>query len=106
MTTCKCKVGTDRRICIPMPFFKELGFFEEQQVELTIEYGKLILKKFNWNEPAEKKPYIGFVRRLNRNGTISVPIEFLEILDMTPSITVNVRLEGERVIFEKEQDLE
>ncbi len=107
MTKYKCKVGTDKRVRIPMPFFKELGLFEEQQVEITIEYGNLVIKRFNWNEPAENRPYIGLVRRLNRNRTISIPIEFLEILDMKPSSTVEAKLEGEKIIFEKvKQDLE
>lgn len=80
------------RICIPQKMCKELNFSECEEVEITIEYGYLCVKKFDAQE-ISKKPYIGIVRKLDLQHCLRIPTEYLKTLHILPNRYVQFELD-------------
>ena len=65
------------RICIPS--FMRKSFELEKEVEITIEYGMIYIKRFNPNN-IEKREYVGIVKRFDEIGRVVIPVEMLMAL--------------------------
>lgn len=90
----KRKITKGRRLNIPSKFLDELELSAEwQEVELTIEYGKICIKKFE-RENIQKKPYIGIVRELDDLRRVVIPAEYLRVLGIERGDILQLRLEG------------
>lgn len=89
----KRKITKGRRLNIPSKFLDELELSAEwQEVELTIEYGKICIKKFE-RENIQKKPYIGIVRELDDLRRVVIPAEYLRVLKIEIGDIIQLRLE-------------
>lgn len=72
------KVG---RICIPKRYLEPLEINRRQEMEITIEYGKIYVKKFSKDNLKERQ-YVGIVRRIDSINRIIIPVEFLKLLNI------------------------
>lgn len=94
----KRKISNFKRLCIPQKFCKVLDFAPCEQVEITIEYGFLCIKKFNPHE-INKRPYIGIVKNLDSQHCVRLPSSYLELLNMKPHDYVKLEVDsGEKKI--------
>lgn len=85
------KFGT--RICIPQKMCKELNFSECEEIEITMEYGCLCIKKFDAHE-IDKRPYVGIVKNLDLDHSFRVPSEYLCLLKMSLGHFVQFELDS------------
>ena len=69
------------RITIPISLFRKLGFDDKQLVEITVEYGKICLKKF-YKFCIQDIAFIGIVRPLDAYRRLNIPVDYLKILDI------------------------
>ncbi len=89
-----------RRVAIPKEFSRKLKFVERQQLDITIQYGKIHIKKFEEGD-LEKRPYVGIVRNIDNLTRVTIPVEYLRLLCIRPGDTVNIELEGEVIKISK-----
>ena len=82
------KIDHMGRFTIPKEAFDELEFEKFQEVEITIEYGKICLRKFDPTIELDEKPYLGIVRRLDERNHISIPTEYRSVLGINESSRV------------------
>lgn len=90
------------RIVIPKSFFRKLNFSEWQEVEITIEYGKICVKAYK-DDGMEKRPYVGVVRGLDQLHRLTIPTEYLKILDMEKRIYYKLSLGAGKIIISKKE---
>lgn len=91
----KRRISNFNRLCIPQKFCKALDFAPCEQVEITIEYGFLCIKKFNPHE-INKKPYIGIVKKLDLQHSVRLPSSYLDLLNMKPHDYVKLEVDLDR----------
>ena len=71
----------DGRVYIPSRFKKAMGMCPKDLAEITFEYGKVIVKKFE-RKDILLRPNIGIVRNLSSDCHVSIPREYLSILSI------------------------
>ena len=94
------KIDCLRRVTIPKKLRRELKFVERQQLDITIQYGKIYIKKFEEGD-LEKRPYVGIVRNIDNLARVTIPVEYLRLLWIRPGDTINIELEGEVIKISK-----
>lgn len=72
------KIDSIGRIVIPAKWRKEKRFKAWQAVEITIEYGKICVRKYE-KKDASTVPYIGMVRCLDEVNRVCIPKEYIEV---------------------------
>ena len=92
------KIDKFGRILIPNCIFRKLNFSELQYVEITIEYGKLCIKDYE-NSALEQRPYVGIVRSIDTVHRVTIPREYLKILEMDLKTYCELSVEGEKIII-------
>lgn len=85
------KMNNARRVVIPSEFFNELGLSQNQEMEITIEYGELCIKKFQ-PEDMQSKQFIGIVRCIDSFHRITIPAEYFQLLGIEPG-EITLRME-------------
>ena len=91
------------RIVIPKSFFRELKFSEWQDVEITIEYGKICAKAYKEDDGIEKRPYVGIVRGLDQLHRLTIPAEYLKVLDMDKRTYYELSIKDGKIIISKKE---
>lgn len=91
---------TNNRISIPSKLRKEMNISIDQPLEISIEYGLLCVQPFN-GEKIHERPFVGIVRLLDNNGRITIPSEYLEVLDYSPNDRFEVFAQNEKIIIKK-----
>lgn len=86
------------RIGIPSKVSKKLGFLENQELEITIEYGEICIKKFQ-REDVQKKQYVGIVRKMDPVNRVCIPREYLDVLKIEPGNDVCLTVEDGIIRF-------
>lgn len=87
------KIDSLRRVKIPTHLLKELNFSKRQAVEVSIQYGKICIRKFE-NQNLQTKPFVGIVRNLDHEGRVVIPSEYLKLLKFNLGDVVNLELEN------------
>lgn len=85
-----------RRVVIPIEIYRELEFQDWQEVEITIEYGKICVKKYE-HQDIKQVPYIGMVRRLDNLHRIVIPIEYMMVCKIEENTDLKFLLIGEKI---------
>lgn len=88
------KVDTLGRLHIPKKISTRLGLVECDSVEITIEYGKICIKKFQENIDINAMPYIGIVRNVSLVNRVVIPKDYLYTLKITPNTDLDLVLDG------------
>lgn len=83
-----------RRICIPKDFLNNLNIWS--YVELTIEYGQICIKKFEFNDLKSRR-FIGIVRKIDSLNRIVIPMEYLSILGISTEKQILMYLEDNMI---------
>ena len=94
------KLDSIGRIIIPINIFRNLNFSKWQDVEITIEYGKICIKSYE-DKDVEKRPYVGVVRCIDHLRRVTIPREYLKTLNMDIKTYYEVSEEGEKVVISK-----
>lgn len=81
------------RVVIPNEFFKELELSPAQEMEITIEYGEICIKKFQ-SEDFKSRPFVGFVRKLDVLHRVVIPSEYLNLLEIERKNMLALRMEN------------
>jgi len=92
------KIDKLGRVKIPIKFSKRMGLEKFQQVEVTIEYGLICIRKFD-EINLKDRPYIGIVRCLDELERFCIPNEYFEVLKIPKDIRVQFVLDGDKVII-------
>lgn len=87
------KIDSLRRVAIPSIFVKKLGFTMWQEVEITIEYGEICIRKFE-KKNIQERPFVGIVRSLDEVNHVVIPAEYLKVLEIKKDTMVFVTLEN------------
>ncbi len=84
------KVDRLNRISIPVMYRERIGIKEGEEVNITIEYGKIIIRKFERNKVKEN-PCIGAIRMLDGLGRVCIPIELIDVCEIRiGKVTLNM----------------
>lgn len=78
----RSKIDFLRRLFIPNQMQKKLNCSPGQELELSIQYGKIHIKKFqksNW----QASPFTGIVRTLDSQHRVCIPVEYLRLFGDT-----------------------
>lgn len=94
------KIDKLGRLYIPGEFQQKYEVQPGRAMELTIEYGKICIKPFNW-EDIKERPSIGIVRYVDNIGRICIPREFLSILEFSRNTQYLVEYEDEKIIIQE-----
>lgn len=73
-----------RRLCLPREVCKKYSIEEKSQMEISIEYGNICLKKFD-DKDIENRPYVSMVRSLDVLNRITIPVEYCKVLNIKPN---------------------
>ncbi len=93
------------RITLPAVFLKKLQLEPHQPAELSFEYGKICIRKYEENKDYIKSlPYFGIMRLIRQGNRISVPKEYLELLDIGSNSTVDIVLNGSQIEITSAED--
>ena len=94
------RIDQSRRICIPKKLSKKLGWKSEEELEITIEYGFIVIKQFDSTD-ISKKRYCGIVRKLDVLNRIVIPEEYVKVLGIKVPKEVEIIMSGETLIIDK-----
>lgn len=97
----KQKIDKLMRFHIPSKVTKGLNIVVGDELELTIEYGNICIKRFE-SSNIKKRAYIGTVRKLNKVNRIQIPIEFLRILEIELEDTFEIVVEKGKIKLVRE----
>lgn len=89
-----------RRLYIPIQFFNELGLSQNQEMEITMEYGEVCIKKFQ-REDIQNKQFIGHIRKLDELHRIVIPIEYVQLLQLKPGNKITLNMEKGAISLKK-----
>ena len=93
------KINEVGAIVIPNQWFKMLKFQKIQAVKMTIEYGKVCIKKYE-HKDISKIPYVGIVRYLTTNNKCTIPMEYVELCGLEKG-KVQLVLNGNKIEISK-----
>ena len=104
--------GTDKtykrnihRLVIPYKFRKTLSLYDGSFLEITLEYGKLILTPFYLScEDISTIPYVGIIHPIDAAGRIGIPVEYLDFGGFDSSTKYDISLSEGRIIISKPED--
>lgn len=88
----KRRIDNVGRVCIPSQFINELRLFQNQQVEITVEYGEVCIKKFQ-RKDLETRQFVGIVRNLDSLHRISIPTEYIKLMGLEPGKEITLKIE-------------
>lgn len=91
--TMRVKINSLRRVKIPTYLLKELNFSKRQEVEISLQYGKICIRKFE-NQDLQTRPFVEIVRNLDPEGRVVIPSEYLNLLEFNLGDVVNLELEN------------
>lgn len=94
------KIDKAGRLRIPDCYFKQLEMHEYQEIEITIEYGKICIKKFERGN-IDLKPYVGIVRTLDELYRVSIPSEYLKLLGIMKGDKIALELGVRKIKIRK-----
>ena len=73
------------RIAIPKQFYDKLELYVGQPMEITVEYGNICMKPFDYTD-INSKPYVGIVRRIDEVHRVTIPAEYLNVTQFLTGI--------------------
>lgn len=77
------------RITIPKEFRESLQIKEGQTLDVLLEYGEIILRKFD--KSMLRKRVVGVVKELDSNGRINIPSEMIYSMGISQGDMVSVK---------------
>ena len=88
------------RVVIPRECLEKMGLDQNKvnQCEITIEYGKIHIRKFDPSNIGER-PFIGIVRCTDPLMRVCLPKEYIRVLGIATDSKVKISLEGESVVI-------
>lgn len=84
------------RLLIPVKIRRELQFEAYQEVEITIEYGKICIKKYE-QQDIKKVPYLGMIRALDKQDRLVIPRDYMRVCKIERYREVEISLVGEKI---------
>ncbi len=87
------KLDSLRRLSLPANFLNALNLSKGQATEISIQYGKICIAKFE-NQDLQTKPFIGIIRNLDSQDRIVIPSEYINLLQFNCGDFVNLELEN------------
>lgn len=84
------------RIYIPKKIINELKLSQNQEMEITLEYGEICLKKFQ-QEDIRKRKFVGIVRSIDSYYRINIPREYMKLMGLKPGNKVTFKIEEETI---------
>lgn len=61
---------------------------EYQEFEITLEYGKICIRKFDYND-FEKKQFVGAIKVLDSENRLVIPQDYRKLLDISQYSPLN-----------------
>ena len=94
------KVVKDKggRVHIPVHFLKEMGLSTRDEVQVSIEHGKICVRKFE-REKLRQYKNIGIVRKLDKLDRICIPKEYWLLLNAENACMVDIYLKDKTMII-------
>lgn len=92
------KLDNARKIFIPRKLCNLLKIKEHQEVELTIEYGCICIKKFDSNNIASR-PHVGVVRYLDAQHRVVIPKEYLNCIHIELDSKLQLDFRNNKIII-------
>ena len=86
-----------RRIHVPVEFCRNLGVDKGDELQITIEYGKIHIRKF-CRKDIEKQKYIGVVRELQSVCRITIPAEYTRVLGIKIGDPILTCMKGDAIV--------
>ncbi len=88
------------RLVIPAKICHELQFEKSQKVEITIEYGKICIKKYKQRD-IQKVPYLGIIRALDSLNRVVIPSEYVRVCKIEKGDNLKISMLGEKIEISK-----
>lgn len=86
------------RIHIPSHFLKEMGLSKRDEVQVSIEYGRICVRKFE-REKLRQYSHIGIVRKLDNLDRICIPREYWLLFNAENARTVDIYLKDKTMLI-------
>ncbi len=90
------------RIVIPKELCKTLGIEPKSPIEIYVQDGRIVLKKYEVVEgPFKAKGSLGIVRQVDALDRIVIPKEICKILDIEPKNSMEIFIDENHLILGK-----
>ncbi len=73
-------------------------------MEISIEFGAICLRRFNFEQDIMSRPHIGVVRKIDHEGRISIPAEYRKVLKIDKEDLLDVFLQGNVIKIRKRRE--
>ena len=95
MKVVKDKCG---RVHIPVHFFRKMGLSTRDEVQISIEYGKICVRKFE-REKLRQYSHIGIVRKIDKLDRICIPREYWLLFNAENACMVDIYMKDKKLII-------
>lgn len=83
-------VDSFMRVLIPPKIMKKLRFEPEQEIEISMEYGVICIRKFE-PENFKERPYVGIIRKIDTKTRVTIPRSYAHLMGIKKGDKVEIK---------------